>query len=411
MGFDSIQEDEFGRIRAVDVKAAQRAQRKRLLSEEAGLRIRRGMIRYLVVVLDFSRAASMDDIRPSRGRHLLDLTRQFIREFFDQNPLSHLSLVIMRHGRAEMLSSLSGSPESHVAKLAGGQDFGGPASLQNALDMAVNSLKSVPPYGHREVLFLFAGLSSCDPGGIWDSIKQAKQQKCRVSVVGLAAEVFICREITKETGGTYSVALSDMDIEERIREHAPPPPHRATDGGDSLVHMGFPQQMAEGPAAAVFVGAECKMRSSAFTCPRCKGCVPELPCSCHICGLTLVSSSQLARSYHHLFPIQPFTEVAQQDLAAAMLHQDLLCHGCMQPLTGAQDAEAAAGVVLSCPECRQLYCFECDTYIHKSLHNCPGCEELQNLTPAFHVSNGPEVWNEGVHEVPTNMQSLLDDSD
>ena len=66
----------------------------------------------LQVVLDFSRAASMDDIRPSRGRHLLDLTRQFIREFFDQNPLSHLSLVIMRHGRAEMLSSLSGSPVS-----------------------------------------------------------------------------------------------------------------------------------------------------------------------------------------------------------------------------------------------------------------------------------------------------------
>ena len=38
-----------------------------------------------------------------------------------------------------------------MAKLAGGQDFGGAASLQNALDMAVNSLKSVPPYGHREV--------------------------------------------------------------------------------------------------------------------------------------------------------------------------------------------------------------------------------------------------------------------
>ena len=50
--------------------------------------------------------------------------------------------------------------------------------------------------------------------------------------------------------------------------------------------MGFPQQMAEGPSAAVFVGLECKMRSSAFTCPRCKGSVPELPCSCHICGLT-----------------------------------------------------------------------------------------------------------------------------
>ena len=24
--------------------------------------------------------------------------------------------------------------------------------------------------------------------------------------------------------------------------------------------------------------------------------------------------------------------------------------------------------------CRQLYCFDCDLYIHESLHVCPGCE-------------------------------------
>ena len=41
--------------------------------------------------------------------------------------------------------------EAHISKLKEGVDAGGDASLQNGLDMAVASLKSVPPYGHREV--------------------------------------------------------------------------------------------------------------------------------------------------------------------------------------------------------------------------------------------------------------------
>ena len=47
-----------------------------------------------------------------------------------------------------------------------------------------------------QVLVLFAGLSTCDPGNILDSIKTAKQQRVRASVIGLAAEVRICRVIT-----------------------------------------------------------------------------------------------------------------------------------------------------------------------------------------------------------------------
>ena len=43
---------------------------------------------------------------------------------------------------------------------------------------------------------MFAGLSTCDPGNILDSIKAAKQHRVRVSVVGLAAEVYVCRVIT-----------------------------------------------------------------------------------------------------------------------------------------------------------------------------------------------------------------------
>ena len=29
-----------------------------------------------------------------------------------------------------------------------------------------------------------------------------------------------------------------------------------------------------------------------------------------------------------------------------------------------------------CGECFRVFCFDCDTYIHESLHNCPGCECL-----------------------------------
>lgn len=39
--------------------------------------------------------------------------------------------------------------EAHIAKLRGNLDTGGDASLQNALDLAVGSLSSIPPYGHR----------------------------------------------------------------------------------------------------------------------------------------------------------------------------------------------------------------------------------------------------------------------
>ena len=73
--------------------------------------------------------------------------------------------------------------------------------------------------------------------------------------------------------------------------------------------MGFPQKAADGPTAVAFVGPDCLLQSGGFTCPRCKARVVDLPSTCHVCGLTLVSSSQLARSYHHLFPVKPFVEV------------------------------------------------------------------------------------------------------
>ena len=48
-----------------------------------------------------------------------------------------------------------------------------------------------------QVLILFAALSTCDPGNVMDAVKAAKERNVRVSIVGVAAEVHICRVFTK----------------------------------------------------------------------------------------------------------------------------------------------------------------------------------------------------------------------
>lgn len=50
------------------------------------------------------------------------------------------------------------------------------------------------------------------------------------------------------------------------------------------------------------------------------------------------------------------------------------CHGCLTDLSAPDKEEQEPGVVLKCSGCKHLFCFDCDLYIHESLHNCPGCE-------------------------------------
>ena len=51
---------------------------------------------------------------------LAGVLQQFIREYFDQNPLSHLGILVLRNGVSERLTNLSGSPvRMDVMTLAG----------------------------------------------------------------------------------------------------------------------------------------------------------------------------------------------------------------------------------------------------------------------------------------------------
>jgi len=120
-------------------------------------------------------------------------------------------------------------------------------------------------------------------------------------------------------------------FKELILEHAPPPPAIAEFAIANLIKMGFPQRAAESSIAICSCHKEAKV-GGGYTCPRCKARVCELPTECRICGLTLISSPHLARSYHHLFPIVPFDEVSSSVLNDPHNRLPRSCFGCQQSL-------------------------------------------------------------------------------
>ncbi|KAL3518354.1 hypothetical protein ACH5RR_020943 [Cinchona calisaya] len=371
--WESLQEDESGLLRPIDNKAIQHAQYRRRLRTATTARIQKGLIRYLYIIIDLSRAAGEMDYKPSRMVVVARQVEAFIREFFDQNPLSQIGLVKLKDGVAQCLTDLGGSPESHIKALMGKLECSGDASLQNGLDLVHDLLNQIPSYGHREVLILYSALSTCDPGDIMETIQKCKKAKIRCSIVGLSAELYICKYLCQETGGLYSVALDEPHLKELVLEHAPPPPAIAEFAIANLIKMGFPQRAAEGVISICSCHKEAKV-GGGYTCPRCKSRVCELPTECRICGLTLVSSPHLARSYHHLFPITPFDDVS---LSVANIPHKLpkSCFGCQQSLLNPGNMP---GPCVACPKCKQHFCLDCDIYIHESLHNCPGCESFKH---------------------------------
>nr|TKS08222.1 basic transcription factor 2 family protein [Populus alba] len=374
--WEALQEDESGLLRPLDNKAMYHAQyRRRLRSLFYCILIPAYSERAHSLSLHCPRSlkASVMDFRPSRMAVVAQNVEAFIREFFDQNPLSQIALVSIKDGVAYSLTELGGSPESHIKALMAKLECSGDSSLQNALELVHEYLDKIPSYGNREVLILYSALTTCDPGDIMETIQKCKKSKMRCSVIGLSAEMFICKHLCQETGGLYSVALDESHFKELILEHAPPPPAIAEFAIANLIKMGFPQRAAEGSISICSCHKESKV-GEGFICPRCKARVCELPTECRICGLTLVSSPHLARSYHHLFPIAPFDEVKPSRQNEPHRRSQKTCFGCQQSLVNPGNKPS---LQVACPKCKQYFCLDCDIYIHESLHNCPGCESIR----------------------------------
>lgn len=385
--WDQIEEDpETGRLKSFD-RDEQIARKRRRDDGLSG--VRRGIIRFCVLVLDLSDTMRATDLKPSRIELVCSSAAEFIREFFDQNPISQMCVVITRDAAALKVSSLSSNLNQHLEAVQHALRLGpfGTASLQNALDLARKLLAPIPAYGMREVIVAFGSMSTCDPGDIHATIAALVTDKVRCSAVGLGAELHILRLLTTRTGGSYTIAMFEDHFCELLSAHVIPPPTTMKQVAASLIRMGFPilhhrdkpAPYCNNPAVSGRIGYEC---------PRCSVWLSEVPSECVLCGLTLVSSPHLARSYHHLFPVPKFVPVdgdsrgsqqqptshstarvtgaAQGEPDTQQRENRVRCTGCLRLL----DRETA--LRLLCPRCNNVFCIDCDAFVHDSLHYCPG---------------------------------------
>ncbi|RKP12103.1 Ssl1-like-domain-containing protein [Piptocephalis cylindrospora] len=378
--WDVLQEDASGSL-ASAIKAIQQQREHRRLTRDTST-VQRGIIRHLLIVLDASTCMAEVDLRPNRMQLVENGVAGFIGEFFDQNPLSQLGTLVLRDGIAQKLTDLGGNPGEHVRAVQQQHRRGlsGEPSLQNALGVCRSLLRHVPHHGSKEVLIFLGSLTSCDPGDINETIDTLVAEGIRVSVIGLAAEVQVCRTLAARTNGSYAVVMNETHFKDLLLEHVIPPAttQKGADSASSsadagLVHMGFPRRIAESTPS--LCACHHLPRRGGYICPRCGVKVCDIPQDCRVCGLTLVSSPHLARSYHHLFPIPNFLPIAKS------LDPGSACFACQTPLTSSSSSSFHDAPLIhpdstpawKCPNCDHHYCTACDLFIHDILHNCPGC--------------------------------------
>ena len=348
--------------------------------------MQRGIIRHLILILDMSQAMNEKDLRPTRFLLTLVYTTAFIHEFFEQNPISQLGIIGMHNGIAIRISDMSGNPTAHIAaiqKIRKTEPKGNP-SLENALEMARAALFHTPSHGTREILLVFGALHTSDPGDIHRTIANLVADKIRATVIGLAAQVAICAELVRETNNAdrsnYHVVLHEQHFRDLMLAVTTPPitQHR-TQTANALLMMGFPSRTVE-PAPSL---CACHTRPSraGYLCSRCGTKVCSLPSECPTCGLTLILSTHLARSYHHLFPLVNWTEVPW-----ARAHRSKACFACLRAFPDVPRRNQWERVTpdgkrvptgssrYECTFCRRHFCVDCDLFAHEVVHNCPGCQ-------------------------------------
>lgn len=424
----AVREDADGRIIVQggdSVADMIRKRRKRLEQNDYAQRNRRvvrDMIRYVYVLIDCSRwVREKDPVLPpgSRIDSVIGVLQEFVQEYYDQNPLSHLGFVIMKNGEAEILTQLSSSSKTHKLALQSvlemvsseGPKGGGEFSLQNGLEVAGRSLGHQPRHGSREVVIIVGALSACDPGNVLtETLPRLKAANIRVSTFALAAEMQVCRKIAEESGGSLGVCLEKAHFRDWLMGQCVPPP-AAKQQHDAntceMVPMGFPTRTKADIPTLVHASRDTKLLArTSFTCPQCHAKVSDLPTDCVVCGMKLVLSPHLARSFHHLFPVSPFREILPDfkpskpthDLCLSQSRDRTSCFSCLRflgskkvavpsssktmitsakiaPTSSSKATEEEKEEILrfECPECLNVFCVDCDTLLHETLHNCPGC--------------------------------------
>lgn len=118
-----------------------------------------------------------------------------------------------------------------------------------------------------------------------------------------------------------------------MRLATPPESHtqKAVAAGDdsnksSLLMMGFPSRVTD-PKPSL-CACHSRPTTGGYLCSRCSSKVCSLPITCPACSLTLILSTHLARSYHHLFPLQNWKTVSWSRATSPSQKHKERCFSC-----------------------------------------------------------------------------------
>jgi transcription initiation factor TFIIH subunit 2 len=279
-----------------------------------------------------------------------------------------------------------------------------------------------PSHGTREVLVIYGALLSSDPGDIHETISNLIADRIRVSIVGLSAQVAICADLCSRTNAgddtQYNVAMDEVHYRELFLAATTPPITRTQEQSTaSLLMMGFPSRTLAPGGSISYCACHNKPFREGYICTRCSARVCRLPTECPACGLTLILSTHLARSYHHLFPLRNWIEVSWAEAT-----RSAACFSCQCPFPelpksknagaagedkggakredGTARSHHAKGVSESgryaCEVCGNHFCIDCDVFAHEVVHNCPGCQSNVHNHGEAAVENGQHTNGEMV---------------
>ena len=126
------------------------------------------------------------DYRPGSRFHVtVKYASEYVREFFEQNPISQMCVLAMHDGICLRVSEMSGNPNDHITAIGGlragrnaKEPLGAP-SLQNALEMSRATLYHTPKHGTREVIIVMGALLTVDPGDIHETVRNCVKDRLR----------------------------------------------------------------------------------------------------------------------------------------------------------------------------------------------------------------------------------------
>ena len=365
-GWETLEEDAQGLKVNDDVALAQK-NIDRHASKPLNIQdVRRGIIRHLCLCIDLSASNNKAmDYRPSRMELIYSSVLDFVNGFFDVNPLSQMMIVITKNKKAHVISKMSSSPRDHCENIkeAISKDPIGQPSIQRSLELAFSRLKHVPEYAQKELLYLASALGTSDVGNIHDTIDDLKKEKIRCSVLGMGGEIHILHKLTEMTGGSHHIAMHSEHYRDILNSHKSPPALEKEKMSNLAFPMkvGFPQKI-DGSKWDIDPKSKC-IFNGGYECPRCKTRNDGiLPLACYVCGLNLLSSPHIARSYHHLIKIPKFVQLNKTEGDAQGV-----CYCCNTILLASRDLR------YRCIKCSHMYSAECVDFITESLFNCSGC--------------------------------------